>query len=271
MSGVDTDATMTGYAAAILALGMLTGCARVTASDASLAGSWRIAVTNMDGQRGVLRVGPSGATIGLLYQKREPMLQPVFGVLGPSGGHLVLERDTSRFHDPGFVQTEGTPSSLRGTWQSGFAGTDGKLYGAGSGTWNAHKLLQVVPVAPVSLPPAVGIDVARGDRMSCLIVDAHGESKSFTPPAARVYAVADQTNGRLVVSAFDGSTKISLVFARLTGPNAEKIDLTETPSPSFGDPIALSRGSEIQAFFEHPVSSAQVRAALAGIGVRAAL
>lgn len=255
---------------------MPAGCSSAPSHPAPVAsaGSWRVSVAGMDGQRGILRVGPSGGAIGLLYEPREDVVQSVAGSLDSDGRlYFVLGAETPRFHDPWFQETARTGSSLQGTWQSGSVSSDGKPYGEGHGTWSARRVADAAEPAP-TLTPGLHEPVGVGDapRLACRITDAAGRIERFEAPAKSVTGIAEGTEGRrgLSVAASDGKTAVSLSFTRADAAEPQPLDMTARDPRRYGTDASWSHGTQIALFFSEAVSTSRVRRALASAGVRGA-
>lgn len=194
----------------------------VAPTSSNLAGSWAIAVRAMDGQSGVLRIGATGRAIGIFYNDRERMLQPIVRLVG--NGPLVgfsVWRDTSRFHDPGFQETFRSTTRIAGTWSSGMVLPHGYgIAGAGNGSWSATRISATWAKPSVLEPLRMPTGDAPG--IACTISDERGRTTLLQPILKNVETFYDTTTHSL--RARGGG--IALAFDRLSA-TPQAIDFTQ--------------------------------------------
>ncbi len=194
-----------------------------------LAGSWRVSVAGMDGQRGILRIGSTGNAIGLVYAKRSATLQPVVGGLDKDGRlRFGLMAGTDRFADPGFVETANATASMNGTWDSGAVTPQGGWYGAGHGTWSATRIAGAGNAAqPIDAKAA---PAPQGDppSVACTQTDAKGHVVRVDLSGASVksFALHGKLGTALLVTATDGDAFVSLAFTVSASAQPRHLDFT---------------------------------------------
>jgi hypothetical protein len=234
--------------------------------EPSIAGSWRIEVQKMNGQRGLLRIGESGSTIGFLFDPQDRIVQPVRGAPDKEGRlRFGVYLNSPRFHDPGFSETARANSLLGGIWESGAASPEGGSFGNGNGTWSAQRY-EALRVPKWSAPPQAQL-ADQSPAVSCRITNPKGNAEAFEARGDQVRAGYLPGRGALSAGAFDGRTWISLAFP--DGPSLQPatLDVTASNPITSAPDISWARGEDITITYLRSVPASEVQHALAAAGV----
>jgi hypothetical protein len=234
--------------------------------EPSIAGSWHIEVQKMNGQRGLLRIGTSGSTIGFLFDPQDRIVQPVRGVIEKDGNlRFGLYIDSPKFHDPVFVETGRANSRLLGTWLSGAASPEGGSFGNGSGTWSAQRYSTLRE--PKWNASRQGPRADHPPAVFCDITDPKGNAEVFEARGDQVRAGYLPGVGALSAGAFDGQTWISLAFPGGISLQPATLDVTASNPITSAPDISWRSVEDITVTYLQSVPASEVKHALAAAGV----